>query len=98
MRHTFVGWLTAALVAVPIAAQERLRAADAQVTAARQALTASQQRYRVGAATLLEVTQARATLTQAESALVSARYDVVFQRTRLAYAAGDIDARHATLG
>ena len=51
------------------AAQEQLVAADAQQRAAALALEAAQARYRVGAATFVEVTLARATLIQAQSAL-----------------------------
>ena len=39
----------------------RITAAEAQLRAGELALTTSQERYRVGAATLVEVTQARAT-------------------------------------
>ena len=52
----------------------------------------------MGAATLLEVTQARATQVQAASALVSARYNLVLQRTLIAYYVGDLDPENATLG
>src|SRR5262245_53764037 len=60
-------------------AQQKLAAAQAQQKAADLAVQTSQERYRVGAATLVEVTQARATQVQAASALVSARYNLVFQ-------------------
>jgi outer membrane protein len=56
------------------AATQQLDAAEAQLRAAALALQTSQQRYNVGRATLLEVTQARATQLQAASALVTARY------------------------
>ena len=80
------------------AAQQRVSAANAQLRAAQQALDATEQRYRVGAATLVELTQARATQVQAQSALVSARYDVALQRTVLAYSLGDLDPQHVVLG
>jgi len=73
------------------AAEAQLQAAGAQQRAAELALSASQDRYRVGAATLVEVTQARASQVQAASALVSARYNLVLQRTLMAYAVGDLD-------
>jgi outer membrane protein len=80
------------------AAGEQLRAAEAQQRAAVLALEASQERYRVGAATLVELTQARTTQVQAASALVSARYNLLFQRTLLDYYVGDLVPERATLG
>jgi outer membrane protein len=79
------------------AANEKLNAANAQVRSAVQALSASEKRYQAGAATLVEVTQARAAQVQAQSAQVAARYDLVFQRTLISYYAGDLDAQHVTL-
>ena len=80
------------------AAVQQLDAAEAQVRAAQLALESSQQRYDVGAATLLEVTQARATLTQASSALISARYGLLFQRTLIGYYVGDLNPRAVAIG
>ena len=80
------------------AATQQLDAAEAQLRAAALALEASQQRYNVGAATLLEVTQARATQLQAASALVTARYGLLFQRTLIGYYVGDFDPRAVTIG
>jgi outer membrane protein len=79
-------------------ARQQLQAAEAQQRAAALALESTQQRYDVGAATLLEVTQARASQVQATSALVSARYDLLLQRTVMDYYAGDLDPRNVTLG
>ena len=73
------------------AAQQQLTAAQAQVTAAQQSLTATDQRYRAGVGTLVELTQARAVLAQAQSQLVSARYNLVFQREVVNYSIGDLD-------
>lgn len=80
------------------AADQQLDAAEAQLRAAQLALEASQQRYNVGAATLLEVTQARAAQVQAASALVTARYGLLFQRTLMGYYVGDLDPRAMTIG
>ncbi|HET6232879.1 MAG TPA: TolC family protein [Longimicrobiaceae bacterium] len=80
------------------AAQERLRASQAQQSAATQALTAVQERYQVGKATLVEVTQARTSLLQASSALVSARYNLVFQQALMTYYTGELDPANVTLG
>jgi outer membrane protein len=72
-------------------ADEQLSAADAQQKAAALALEATQDRYSAGAATLVELTQARATQVQAASAVVSARYATLFQRTLLDYYVGILD-------
>ncbi|MBV6522065.1 MAG: hypothetical protein MNPFHGCM_02209 [Gemmatimonadaceae bacterium] len=78
-------------------AEAQLVAAQAQTRAADLALDAAQERYRAGAATLVEVTQARATSVQAASALVSARYNLVFQRKLLDYYLGGLNPADATL-
>ena len=80
------------------AATQQLAAAEAQLRAAQLALESSLQRYNVGAATLVEVTQARATQLQAASALVSARYGLLFQRTLIGYYVGDLNPRSVTIG
>ena len=73
-------------------AQEQLTAADAQQKAAALALDAMQTRYRVGLATFVEVTLARATLVQGQSAVVTARSSLEFQQALMAYYTGMIDA------
>ena len=80
------------------AATQQLDAAEAQLRAAALALQTSQQRYTVGAATLLEVTQARAAQLQAASALVTARYGLLFQKTLIGYYVGDLNPRAVTIG
>ena len=80
------------------AATQQLDAAEAQLRAAQLALESSQQRYNVGAATLLEVTQARATQFQATSALISARYGLLFQKTLIGYYVGDLNPRSVVIG
>lgn len=80
------------------AAQQQLAAADAQRRAAELAVSTTQQRYQVGAATLVEVTQARATQVQAASAYVNARYNVVFQEALMSYYTGELDPRSVRLG
>jgi outer membrane protein len=81
-----------------VADKQQLDAAGVQLRAAQLALETSQQRYNVGAATLLEVTQARATQLQAASALVTARYALLFQRTLIGYYTGDLDPRNVSIG
>lgn len=56
--------------------------------AAELALQTMQERYQVGAVTLVELTQARAVGVQAASAIVSARYNLLFQRTLMDYYIG----------
>ena len=73
------------------AAKQQLAAADAQEKAATLAVTTTQQRYQVGAATLVEVTQARATQVQAQSAFINARNNLVFQQSLMSYYTGELD-------
>lgn len=79
-------------------ARQRLSAAEAQQKAADMALSATQQRYEVGKATLVEVTQSRTAQVQAATALVSARYNLVFQQALMSYYTGDLDPAHVKLG
>ncbi|HEY9228040.1 MAG TPA: TolC family protein [Gemmatimonadaceae bacterium] len=79
-------------------ASEQLTSAEAQQAAATQALEMTQQRYRAGAATLVEVTQARAQQVQAASAVVAARYNLLLQRTIMSYYTGELDPTTAKLG
>ena len=74
-------------------ADEQLSAAEAQQKAAELAMQAVMDRYSAGAATLVEVSQARATQVQATSAAISARYAALFQRTLLDYYVGNLDAK-----
>jgi outer membrane protein len=80
-----------------VAAGEQLAAADAQQRAAALALQAAQSRYRVGLATFVEVTLARASLVQAQSAVVSARSSLVFQQALMSYYTGVLDPSRVTL-
>jgi outer membrane protein len=73
-------------------AQEEVAAAEAQQKAAALALDAMQTRYRVGLATFVEVTLARATLVQGESAVVTARSSMIFQQGLMSYYTGVLDA------
>jgi outer membrane protein len=73
------------------AAQAQLAAAEAQQRAAELALETSRERYEVGAATLVELTQVRALLTQAQSSMVAARYNLLFQQVLIDYYVGTLD-------
>jgi outer membrane protein len=79
------------------AAGEQLAASNAQQQAAALALQAAQARYRVGLATFVEVTLARASLVQAQSAVVSARSSLVFQQALMSYYTGVLDPNRVTL-
>lgn len=61
------------------------------------AVNTTQQRYQIGASTLLEVTQARASQVQAASAVVSARYMLALQQALMSYFTGDLVAGALTL-
>ena len=78
-------------------AREQMGAAEAQQRAADLALQTVQQRYQAGAATLVELSQARASQVQAASSLVSARYNLLFQHMLADYYLGELDpARFST--
>jgi outer membrane protein len=80
-------------------AQARLAAAEAQKRAADQAFEATRERYQAGAGTLVELSQARSAQVEAASAIVSARYNLLFQRTLISYYVGELDpAAAVTLG
>jgi outer membrane protein len=78
-------------------AGEQLAAAQAQLTASNLAVKTSQQRYQAGAGTLVELTQARAAQVQAASAVVSAKYGLVFQQALMSYYTGELDPAHVAL-
>ncbi|HEY7233542.1 MAG TPA: TolC family protein [Gemmatimonadaceae bacterium] len=80
------------------AAKQQLDAADAQQKAATLAVTTTQQRYQVGAATLVEVTQARATQVQAQSAFITARNNLVFQQSLMSYYTGELNPANPVIG
>ena len=56
-------------------AEQRIRIQLASVAAAEEDLRVQQQRYNLGASTLLDVLTSQSTLNQARSALIQARYD-----------------------
>lgn len=69
-------------------AKQQLTAATAQLAAAQKAVEATQARYKVGAATLVEVSQAQAQEVSAASALATARNNLVLQEKAIDYAVG----------
>ncbi|MFL5607385.1 MAG: TolC family protein [Gemmatimonadaceae bacterium] len=78
--------------------REQLAAAEAQQKAADLAVSTTEQRYKIGSSTLLELTLARGAQVQAASAVVSARYTLVFQEALMPYYTGDLDPARAVLG
>jgi len=79
-------------------AKDQLTAAQAQLDAATQAVSMTQARYQAGAATLVEVTQARAQYVQAASAAATAKNNLVLQQAAMQYYTGQLDPQHASLG
>lgn len=79
-------------------ALDQLSATRAQQRSADLALSTTLERYRVGAATLVEVTQARAAQVSAASALVNARYNVVFQQSLMSYYTGELNPETVAFG
>ena len=74
-----------------LSAQKRLDVTEKQEQAAELALEAAQERYNVGAGTLVEVSQANASYVDAASARVQARYDFLFQSRLIEYYLGVLD-------
>ncbi len=68
--------------------EKRLEVTEVQLRAAEQALEAAQERYNVGASTLVELTQARATAVQAASNRAAAKYDFLFRKRLIEYYIG----------
>jgi len=83
------------IVAMP---GEQINATRAQQRASDLALTAVQERYRVGAATLVELTVARAAQVTAASALVNARYSLIIQQSLTSFFTGTLDPATISFG
>jgi outer membrane protein len=75
-------------VAALFTASAQIGFADANVVAATEALRVVQDRYRLGAGTLLDLLTAEATLTQAQVNQVQARFDYLTARSQLEALAG----------
>ncbi len=69
-------------------ARERLTITEASVNYATENLRLAQERYRVGAGTILETIQASASLTQAQGSLVEAQIDFLIYKADLQRATG----------
>lgn len=71
---------------------QQIRLAEEQVRTAQEALQLSQQRYKLGLGTVVEVTQAEVAVAAAKTRLAESQYDYVISQATLAYAAGLITA------
>ncbi|MEX5213968.1 MAG: TolC family protein [Nitrospiraceae bacterium] len=71
---------------------QQIRLAEEQVRTAKEALQLSQQRYKLGLGTVVEVTQAQVAVATAKTRLAESQYDYVISQATLAYAAGLITA------
>lgn len=78
-------------------AAKRLDVTEKQLRAARQAEAVEQERYNVGASTLVELTQARATLVDAESQRAQAIFQFVFQSRVIDYYLGVLNPTDSVL-
>ena len=72
-------------------AAQRMEATAQQVQAAAQALEATEERYNLGASTLVELSRARSEYVQAASERVTAKYDLFFQEKLIEYHIGVLD-------
>jgi len=70
-------------VAALFTASAQIGFADANVAAAAEALRVTQDRYRLGAGTLLDLLTAEANLTQAQVSQIQARFDYLNARAQL---------------
>ncbi len=67
------------------------------MTSARQSLQSYEERYRVGASTLVELSQARTAYVTAAFEQIEASYNLVNQQVALAYYVGDMEPLFAAL-
>ncbi len=82
VRQAYLDYLTAV---------KRLDVTDKQLRAARQSEAVESERYNIGASTLVELTQARASLVDAESQRAQAVYQYVFQDKVIEYYLGSLN-------
>jgi outer membrane protein len=77
--------------------QKQIEVVESKLTHARQALQAYEERYRVGASTLVELTQARTQYVTAAFDQVEAKYSLITQEISVAYYLGDLNRMFAAL-
>lgn len=74
-----------------ITAQKELEVTQRQLTFRTQALEATRERYNVGAATLVELSQAQSDFVQASQDAVAARYTIFVRKRLIRYYTGELD-------
>ena len=74
-------------------AVQQLEAANKRLKAAEQARTATQERYNLGAASIVELRNANRDFVDAASQQVRARYNLLFQQKQIDYQVGRLDPR-----
>ena len=72
-------------------AMKQLKVAEAQLRFARQALEVAEERYNVGASTLVELSQSRAQYVEATNDRVKTHYNLLLNRVAIDYHQGDMD-------
>lgn len=77
--------------------QQQVDVVESKLTYARQALHSYEERYRVGASTLVELTQARTQYVTAASDRVQVKYDLVTRKISVAYYLGNLQQMLAPL-
>jgi len=77
--------------------QKKIAVVDSKLTSARQSLQSYEERYRVGASTLVELSQARTAYVTAAFEQIEASYNLVNQEIALAYSLGDMESLFAAL-
>lgn len=78
-------------------AQKTIGVVESKLTHASRALQSYQERYRVGASTLVELTQARTQYVTAAFDQVQAKYDLVTQEISVAYSLGNLSRMFTAL-
>jgi len=77
--------------------QKRIEVVESKLISAQQSLHSYEERYRVGASTLVELTQSRAQYVSATFDRIQSRYDLVTQEIAVAYYLGTLDPLLAAL-
>lgn len=77
--------------------QKKIEVVESKLTYAQEALESYEERYRVGASTLVELIQTRAQYLTAAYDRVEAKYDLVTQEISVAYYLGDMDRMFTAL-
>jgi len=79
-------------------AQQSIRVSSLQLTYSRQAVESIEERYKIQAATLAELIQARARWTEAQNSEVETRYSLIIRAMALAYQSGDEETMLSLIG